>query len=246
LQARITNPRRAIAKTYWVQVEGEPSDEAIDVLARGVVLRDGPTRRAEVRRLDPPPALWPRDPPIRVRRAIPTAWLALTIHEGRNRQVRRMTAAVGLPTLRLVRWSAGDWTLGAAPGVARAVARSVLSSGAFRSRPPRAALPAPRRIDDRRLFARFGPALAGRPVIVRAMPIRCVALGPTPPHRHAPPQDAGFKAFVVGGAAAPDARPDAEGFRYATTRRRGVKPLFRRAFIIGAASGSCTCTSATR
>jgi len=143
LQARITDPRRALAKTYWVEVEGEPSDGAIDELARGVVLRDGPTRRAEVRRLDPPPALWPRDPPIRVRRAIPTAWLALTIHEGRNRQVRRMTAAVGLPTLRLVRWSVGDWTLDAlAPGTWReeAVARSVLSSGAF-SKP---SSPAPR------------------------------------------------------------------------------------------------------
>ena len=143
LQARITDPRRALAKTYWVEVEGEPSDGAIDELARGVVLRDGPTRRAEVRRLDPPPALWPRDPPIRVRRAIPTAWLALTIHEGRNRQVRRMTAAVGLPTLRLVRWSVGDWTLDAlAPGAWReeAVATGMLSSGAV-SKP---SSPAPR------------------------------------------------------------------------------------------------------
>ena len=133
LQARITDPRRALAKTYWVQVEGEPSDGAIAELARGVVLRDGPTRRAEVRRLDPPPALWPRDPPIRVRRAIPTAWLAITIREGRNRQVRRMTAAVGLPTLRLVRWAVGDWTLdGLAPGQWReqALAPAVLSSAA--------------------------------------------------------------------------------------------------------------------
>ena len=120
LQARITDPRRALAKTYWVQVEGEPSDGAIDELARGVVLRDGPTRRAEVRRLDPPPALWPRDPPIRERRAIPTAWLSLTLAEGRNRQVRRMTSAVGLPTLRLIRWSVGPWTLeGLAPGESR-------------------------------------------------------------------------------------------------------------------------------
>jgi len=133
LQARITSPRHALAKTYWVEVENLPTDEAIARLARGVELRDGTTRPAKVARIDPPPALWPRDPPIRVRRAIPTAWLAITIREGRNRQVRRMTAAVGLPTLRLVRWAVGDWTLdGLAPGEWReqALAPAVLSSAA--------------------------------------------------------------------------------------------------------------------
>jgi len=134
LQARITDPRHALEKTYWTQVENVPTDEQIAALARGVALNDGRTLPAKVARLDPPPALWPRDPPIRVRRAIPTAWLAITIREGRNRQVRRMTAAVGLPTLRLVRWSVGDWTLdGIAPGAWRAEeapARRVLSSAA--------------------------------------------------------------------------------------------------------------------
>jgi len=117
LQARITSPRHALAKTYWVEVENLPTDEAIARLARGVELRDGTTRPAKVARIDPPPALWPRDPPIRVRREIPTTWIELEIHEGRNRQVRRMTAAVGHPTLRLVRSRIGPWNLeGLAPG----------------------------------------------------------------------------------------------------------------------------------
>ena len=152
LQARIADPRHALAKTYWVQVEGEPGDDAIATLARGVTLRDGPTRRAEVARIVPPPALWPRDPPIRVRRAIPTAWLAITLREGRNRQVRRMTAAVGLPTLRLVRWSIGEWTLDAlAPGAWReeTLADGVLSSGAV-SKPSSAAPRVPHRKAPRR------------------------------------------------------------------------------------------------
>ncbi|MEO8485136.1 MAG: pseudouridine synthase [Betaproteobacteria bacterium] len=120
LQARIANPRHRMPKTYWAEVEGVVTDDALAALARGVELRDGPTSPARVRRLDPAPALWPRDPPIRVRRAIPTAWLEITVHEGRNRQVRRMTAAVGLPTLRLVRRSVGGWTLGSlAPGAWR-------------------------------------------------------------------------------------------------------------------------------
>ena len=147
LQARITDPRHRLAKTYYVQVEGEPGDDAIAALARGVALRDGRTKPATVRRLDPPPALWPRDPPIRVRRAIPTAWLAITLQEGRNRQVRRMTAAVGLPTLRLVRWSIGPWRVdGLAPGEWReeGVAGGVLPSASASMTAPTAPRRRPR------------------------------------------------------------------------------------------------------
>ncbi|MBK9656058.1 MAG: pseudouridine synthase [Rhodanobacteraceae bacterium] len=104
LAQRITDPRHALAKTYWAQVEGAANPEAAARLGRGVVLNDGPTRPAQVSILDgEPPGLWPRTPPIRFRAQIPTHWLQLTIREGRNRQVRRMTAAVGLPTLRLIR-----------------------------------------------------------------------------------------------------------------------------------------------
>jgi 23S rRNA pseudouridine2457 synthase len=111
LQARIANPRYGFHKTYWAQVEGTPSPDALAALGAGVDLRDGPARAMDARAIDEPPRLWPREPPIRARKAIPTAWIALTLGEGRNRQVRRMTAAVGLPTLRLVRWSVGTWTL---------------------------------------------------------------------------------------------------------------------------------------
>lgn len=111
LQARIADPRFKLPKTYLVQVEGTPAEGTLDRLRTGVLLNDGPTRPAEVERIEDP-ALWPRDPPIRVRASIPDCWLKLTIREGRNRQVRRMTAAVGHPTLRLVRWQIGDWTLG--------------------------------------------------------------------------------------------------------------------------------------
>jgi 23S rRNA pseudouridine2457 synthase len=110
LQARIADPRFKLAKTYLVQIEGEPADESLEALRRGIRLNDGVTRPAEVARI-PPPALWPRDPPIRVRQSIPDAWLSVTLREGRNRQVRRMTAAAGHPTLRLVRWAIGAWTL---------------------------------------------------------------------------------------------------------------------------------------
>jgi 23S rRNA pseudouridine2457 synthase len=110
LQARIADPRFKMAKTYLVQVEGEPDEASLDLLRKGVRLNDGPTRPAGVERV-PAPDLWPRDPPIRVRKSVPDSWLRLTIREGRNRQVRRMTAAVGHPTLRLVRWSIGEWTL---------------------------------------------------------------------------------------------------------------------------------------
>jgi 23S rRNA pseudouridine2457 synthase len=117
LQARIADPRFKLAKTYWVQVDGAISDEAVARLAAGVELNDGPTLPAACRRLDPPPALWERVPPVRYRAAIPTSWIELVIREGRNRQVRRMTAAVGFPTLRLVRVAIGPWSLdGLAPG----------------------------------------------------------------------------------------------------------------------------------
>ena len=112
LQARIAEPRHKLDKGYWVQVEGLVTDEALRRLRAGVRLRDGPTRPASARAIAEPPNLWPRDPPIRSRRHIPTAWLELVIREGRNRQVRRMTAAVGLPTLRLVRFRIGAWELG--------------------------------------------------------------------------------------------------------------------------------------
>ncbi len=116
MQARIADPRFKLSKTYWVQVEGEPDEGAMESLRRGVHLKDGLTRPAEVELLAEP-ALWPRDPPIRFRKSIPDRWLRLAIYEGRNRQVRRMTAAVGHPTLRLIRWSVGEWTLdGLAPG----------------------------------------------------------------------------------------------------------------------------------
>lgn len=116
LQAQIASPRFKMPKTYLVQVEGLPSDETLASLRSGVPLNDGHTRPAKVDRIDPPD-LWPRNPPVRFRKSVPDQWLSLTITEGRNRQVRRMTAAVGHPTLRLVRWQIGDWTLdGLAPG----------------------------------------------------------------------------------------------------------------------------------
>ncbi|MCV6823915.1 MULTISPECIES: rRNA large subunit pseudouridine synthase E [Halocynthiibacter] len=111
LQAKIANPKFKMPKTYWVQVEGEPDDAAIDALRSGVKLKDGMTRPAEVKRIDEPPILWPRTPPVRFRKTVPDSWLELTIREGRNRQVRRMTAAVGAPTLRLIRYSIGEWSL---------------------------------------------------------------------------------------------------------------------------------------
>ncbi|MFN6936037.1 MAG: pseudouridine synthase [Tsuneonella sp.] len=116
MQARIADPRFKLAKSYLAQVEGIPDAAVLDTLGRGVRLKDGMTRPARAE-LVADPELWPRDPPIRVRKAIPDTWIRLTISEGRNRQVRRMTAAVGHPTLRLVRWSVGEWMLdGLAPG----------------------------------------------------------------------------------------------------------------------------------
>lgn len=117
LQKRIADPRFKMAKTYWVQVEGVPDAAALHELERGVDLGDFVTRPCRARRIDVPAGLWPRNPPIRERRNIPTAWLEIILSEGKNRQVRRMTAKVGFPTLRLVRWAIGPWMLsGLAPG----------------------------------------------------------------------------------------------------------------------------------
>lgn len=121
LAHRLTDPRHKQAKTYWVQVEGVPDAGALRQLREGVVLNDGPTLPAQAGLIDMP-ALWPRDPPVRFRKSVPDAWIELTIHEGRNRQVRRMTAAVGLPTLRLVRVAMGNHALaGLQPGQWRVV-----------------------------------------------------------------------------------------------------------------------------
>jgi 23S rRNA pseudouridine2457 synthase len=120
LQARISDPKHSLAKTYWAQVEGIPDEAALNALATGVELKDGMTRPAKVRALPEPDNIWPRDPPIRFRKSVPDSWIELKITEGRNRQVRRMTAAVSHPTLRLIRVQVGEWTLeGLAPGEIR-------------------------------------------------------------------------------------------------------------------------------
>jgi 23S rRNA pseudouridine2457 synthase len=122
LQARLADPRHRVEKVYRAQVEGAPTDEALARLREGVSLTDGRTRPARVARIDEPADLWPREPPIRYRASIPTAWIEIGLTEGRNRQVRRMTAAVGLPTLRLIRVAVGSYELGALrPGEWRAV-----------------------------------------------------------------------------------------------------------------------------
>ena len=127
LQARIADPKFKLPKTYLAQVEGTPDEAAFAVLRKGVRLKDGMTLPAEAEQIDDP-ALWPRNPPVRSRKSVPDFWLKLTIREGRNRQVRRMTAAVGLPTLRLVRWQIGEWTLaGIPPGEWRALPQAAIS-----------------------------------------------------------------------------------------------------------------------
>ena len=119
-QARISSPKFKVAKTYLAQVEGAEDPEALEALRRGVTLGDGPTRPAQAEAIDPP-EIWERDPPVRARKTVPDHWLRITITEGRNRQVRRMCAHVGLPCLRLVRWQIGGWSLdGLAPGEWRA------------------------------------------------------------------------------------------------------------------------------
>ena len=111
LQHRIANPAKKMSKCYWVQVEGEPNEAALQQLRDGLMLKDGMTKPAKARVMDTPNMLWDRDPPVRVRKTVPDHWLEITISEGRNRQVRRMTAAVGLPTLRLIRYRIGSWTI---------------------------------------------------------------------------------------------------------------------------------------
>ncbi|MCL6271532.1 pseudouridine synthase [Sansalvadorimonas sp. 2012CJ34-2] len=121
VQSRIADPRHKMEKTYWVQVEGEPNEEDLERLRQGITLKDGPTRPAKVRAI-PKPDIWPRNPPVRYRASIPDSWLEIIISEGRNRQVRRMTAAIGYPTLRLVRYAIGPWSLDSlSPGEWRAI-----------------------------------------------------------------------------------------------------------------------------
>lgn len=141
LQHRLAHPRHKQPKTYLAQVEGLPTDEALSHLRRGVALGDFTTQPAQARRVSEPEGLWPRDPPIRFRQHIPTAWLEMVLVEGKNRQVRRMTARVGLPTLRLVRWRIGEWCVeGLAPGEWKALevesARPAGRHGPHRSRSP--------------------------------------------------------------------------------------------------------------
>ena len=117
LQAEIADPKHKMEKTYWAQVEGVPDEAALAAFRKGLDLKDVRTRPASVRRMDPPEALWDRDPPIRFRKSVPDCWLEIGLREGKNRQVRRMTAAIGHPTLRLIRYRTGKWTLdGLAPG----------------------------------------------------------------------------------------------------------------------------------
>ena len=137
LQARISDPRFHLPKTYLVQVEGKPGEHQLQKLRQGITLKDGPCRPAQVEAVKAPD-LWPRHPPVRTRKTVTDSWLKLTIDEGRNRQVRRMTAAIGYPTLRLVRWQIGDWDLtGLAPGKWRSMAIHAPKAPAARRPRPR-------------------------------------------------------------------------------------------------------------
>ena len=132
LQAAISHPRNRLQKIYWAQVEGLPDDNALRQLEAGIDLGDFVTRPARVRRIETPEGLWPRNPPVRVRRLIPTSWLEIGLTEGKNRQVRRMTAAAGYPTLRLIRAQIGPWSLlGLQPGSYRLLSNEEI--GAFSS-----------------------------------------------------------------------------------------------------------------
>jgi 23S rRNA pseudouridine2457 synthase len=144
-QARISQPGSPLSKRYRVQVEGTPDDASLEPLRRGLVLNDGPTRPAPARLIDEPEGLWPRTPPIRVRRAIPTSWIEVELSEGRNRQVRRMTAAIGFPTLRLIRWAIGPWSVeGLDPGAWRIVPAAEAEAVLAGSRPVRPSARSPR------------------------------------------------------------------------------------------------------
>lgn len=133
IQSQIADPKHKMAKVYWAQVEGEPDEASLLRFERGLVLKDGPTLPAKIRRIEEPQSLWAREPPIRVRAKIPTAWLEIELSEGRNRQVRRMTAAIGFPTLRLVRYAIGTWSLGTLlPGESQAVDAPKLEASAGR------------------------------------------------------------------------------------------------------------------
>ncbi|MDE2408128.1 MAG: pseudouridine synthase [Xanthomonadaceae bacterium] len=134
LAHQLTDPAHKQPKTYWVQVEGTPTEAQLQALRAGVLLNDGPTLPAQVQRIDAPP-LWPRDPPVRFRKTVPEGWLAMTIAEGRNRQVRRMTATAGLPTLRLVRVAIGQHRLGSlSPGQWRTLDHRVAPASLSRRR----------------------------------------------------------------------------------------------------------------
>lgn len=159
LQHCIAHPRHKMPKTYWIQVEGEPDEVALQQLRKGVVLKDGITQPAVVKRIEEP-AIWLRDPPIRYRAKIPTSWLSLTITEGRNRQVRRMTAAVGFPTLRLIRWAIGPWQLNTLlPGQLRELTDAevdALTERCTQFRPNRPAQPAQSRSNISRRHTKPG------------------------------------------------------------------------------------------
>lgn len=159
LQHRITSPKLKMEKTYWVQVEGEVADEALEALTKGVVLNDGPTKPAKVSRIAAP-NLWPRTPPVRERKTIPTQWLEIRISEGRNRQVRRMTAAVGHPTLRLVRYAIGPWTVsGLAPGEYRIESVNLPQTATPKAKPKQKPKPTGNRSKAKRPITRSASSL---------------------------------------------------------------------------------------